>query len=63
MTHDKEFEEIYNLRIELLSDSPSFIFLWVGSENLERGRELLKKWGYKRCEDIVWIKQNKKGEC
>lgn len=23
------------------------------------GRELFKRWGYKRCEDIVWAKTNK----
>jgi mRNA (2'-O-methyladenosine-N6-)-methyltransferase len=54
------FEDIMNLKLECLGDSPSFMFLWVGSENLERGRELFRKWGYKRCEDIVWIKTNKK---
>jgi len=56
------FEEIMNLKIEHIADSPSFMFLWVGSQNLEAGRELFKKWGYKRCEDIVWIKTNKKGD-
>lgn len=54
------FEDILNLKVECLGDSPSFMFLWVGTENLERGRELFRKWGYKRCEDIVWIKSNKK---
>jgi N6-adenosine-specific RNA methylase IME4 len=29
---------------------------------LDRGRQLLLKWGYRRCEDIVWIKTNKKWE-
>lgn len=33
--------------------------MWVGSEHLEHGRELFKIWGYKRCEDIVWVKTNK----
>jgi len=54
------FEEIINLRIESLADNPSFLFLWVGSyEGLELGRMALKKWGFRRCEDIVWIKTNK----
>ena len=53
------FEEIYNLKVEHLGEASSFMFLWVGSENLEKGRELFRKWGYKRCEDIVWIKTNK----
>ncbi|CAG8695205.1 11960_t:CDS:2 [Gigaspora margarita] len=43
--------------------NPSFIFIWSGdSEGLDRGRQLLLKWGYRRCEDIVWIKTNKKWE-
>jgi mRNA (2'-O-methyladenosine-N6-)-methyltransferase len=36
--------------------------MWVGSgagEGLERGREVLGKWGYRRCEDVVWVKTNK----
>ncbi|GAA5939277.1 Kar4p [Sporobolomyces koalae] len=34
----------------------------VGTDGigLERGRELLASWGYRRCEDIVWLKTNKK---
>lgn len=52
-------EELAGLRVEDLADEPSFIFLWVGSEHLENGRDLLKKWGFKRCEDIVWAKTNK----
>ena len=54
------FEDILNLRVDLLADTPSFLFLWVGSsEGLDLGRILLKKWGFRRCEDIVWIKVNK----
>ncbi len=54
------FEEIINLRVETLADNPSFLFLWVGSnEGLELGRYALKKWGFRRCEDIVWVKTNK----
>ena len=36
--------------------------MWVGSgagDGLERGREVLAKWGYRRCEDVVWVKTNK----
>ena len=45
-----------------LAAEPSFVFLWVGSgagDGLERGREVLAKWGYRRCEDVVWIKTNR----
>ncbi|KAJ7969910.1 methyltransferase-like protein 1 [Quillaja saponaria] len=54
------FEEIMNLKIEAIADTPSFIFLWVGDGvGLEQGRQCLKKWGYRRCEDICWVKTNK----
>ena len=54
------FDEIINLKVENLADNPSFLFLWVGSyEGLDLGRIVLKKWGFRRCEDIVWIKTNK----
>ncbi|KAJ4739924.1 N6-adenosine-methyltransferase subunit METTL14 [Rhynchospora pubera] len=55
------FDEIMNLKIEAIADTPSFIFLWVGDGvGLEQGRACLKKWGFRRCEDICWVKTNKK---
>ncbi|KAL3520733.1 hypothetical protein ACH5RR_018882 [Cinchona calisaya] len=54
------FQEIMNLKIEAIADTPSFIFLWVGDGvGLEQGRQCLKKWGFRRCEDICWVKTNK----
>ncbi|KAJ3682532.1 hypothetical protein LUZ60_015105 [Juncus effusus] len=54
-------EEIMNLKLEAIADTPSFIFLWVGDGvGLEQGRQCLKKWGFRRCEDICWVKTNKK---
>jgi len=53
------FEEIAKLDIESITDIPSFLFLWVGAENLELGRDLFRRWNFKRCEDIVWVKTNK----
>ncbi|KAH7107053.1 MT-A70-domain-containing protein [Auriculariales sp. MPI-PUGE-AT-0066] len=56
------FDTLSQLPIPSLSADPGFIFLWVGSgagDALERGREVLAKWGYRRCEDIVWVKTNK----
>nr|GEW46421.1 methyltransferase-like protein 1 [Tanacetum cinerariifolium] len=53
-------EEIMELKIEAIADTPSFIFLWVGDGvGLEQGRQCLKKWGFRRCEDICWVKTNK----
>ncbi|KAM3345545.1 N6-adenosine-methyltransferase non-catalytic subunit MTB [Capsicum galapagoense] len=54
------FEDIMNLKIEAIADTPSFVFLWVGDGvGLEQGRQCLKKWGFRRCEDICWVKTNK----
>ncbi len=36
------------------------MFLWVASEHLDDGRAIFKSWGLKRCDDIVWIKSNRK---
>ncbi|KAF9554800.1 MT-A70-domain-containing protein, partial [Agrocybe pediades] len=56
------WDNLQDLAIPSLAGDPSFVFLWVGSgagEGLERGREVLAKWGYRRCEDVVWVKTNK----
>lgn len=47
--------------MRLISSDPGFVFLWVGqsdTDGLEKGREALLKWGFRRCEEIVWIKKN-----
>ncbi|KAF9445983.1 MT-A70-domain-containing protein [Macrolepiota fuliginosa MF-IS2] len=56
------WDQLQELPIPSLAADPSFVFLWVGSGaggGLERGREILAKWGYRRCEDVVWVKTNK----
>ncbi|KAF9006944.1 MT-A70-domain-containing protein [Cyathus striatus] len=56
------WEHLQELPIPNLAADPSFIFLWIGSgagDALERGREVLARWGYRRCEDVVWVKTNK----
>eukprot|EP00494_Astrolonche_serrata_P030083 UN30350 len=46
-----------NLNVQDVADEPSFLFLWVGScEGLNQGRRLLKKWGFRQCEVICWLK-------
>ena len=55
------WDHLQDLPIPSLAGDPSFVFLWVGSGaggGLERGREILAKWGYRRCEDVVWVKTN-----
>lgn len=53
------FEEILELRIADVSATPGFCFLWCGSQHVEQGTACLLKWGYRRIEDIVWLKTNK----
>jgi hypothetical protein len=54
------YNDVANLDIEAVAANPSFIWIWCGnSQNVSRGRQLLTKWGYRRCEDLVWVKTNK----
>ncbi|XP_070804503.1 N(6)-adenosine-methyltransferase non-catalytic subunit METTL14 isoform X1 [Pituophis catenifer annectens] len=54
------WDDIMKLDIEEIAAPRSFVFLWCGSgEGLDLGRVCLRKWGYRRCEDICWIKTNK----
>jgi len=53
--------ELEKLNIPAVAANPCFLFLWVGNggDGLEQGRELFRKWGFRRSEDIVWVKTNK----
>lgn len=53
------WDEILSLDIGEIAAHRSFIFLWCGSsEGLDIGRNCLRKWGFRRCEDICWIRTN-----
>ncbi|XP_037957915.1 N6-adenosine-methyltransferase non-catalytic subunit [Teleopsis dalmanni] len=53
------WDEIQNLDVGEVAAHRSFVFLWCGSsEGLDMGRNCLKKWGFRRCEDICWIRTN-----
>ncbi|KAI0318200.1 MT-A70-domain-containing protein [Amylostereum chailletii] len=55
------WDHLQELPIPQLAADPSFVFLWVGSgagDGLEKGREVLAKWGYRRCEDVCWLRTN-----
>ncbi|KAL7675325.1 hypothetical protein ACOME3_001588 [Neoechinorhynchus agilis] len=57
------WNEVMNLPIDQLAAPRSFVFLWCGlggGVGLDEGRECLRKWGFRRCEDICWIKTNKR---
>ena len=51
---------LHKMSLSQIAGNPSFIFIWCGSaEGLDMGRQCLRKWGFRRCEDICWIKTNK----
>lgn len=53
------FEQLSALRIPEIAEPQSFIFLWCGETHLEQARILFRKWGYRRVEDICWVKTNR----
>ncbi|XP_076034336.1 methyltransferase like 14 isoform X2 [Oratosquilla oratoria] len=54
-----DWQQIMELDIAQVAAPRSFIFLWCGSsEGLDLGRQCLRKWGFRRCEDICWIRTN-----
>lgn len=56
------WENTSDLPVRALSSDPGFVFLWVGrgdTDGLERGRECLAKWGFRRCEDLIFVKRNR----
>ncbi|KZS17486.1 N6-adenosine-methyltransferase non-catalytic subunit isoform X1 [Daphnia magna] len=53
------WDQIMELDIGEVAAPRSFIFLWCGSsDGLDLGRVCLRRWGFRRCEDICWIKTN-----
>ena len=55
-------DELAQLKVGAIAENPSFLFIWVGSaEGLDHGRALMSAWGFRRCEDICWLKTNKQG--
>lgn len=46
-----------HLPIAKLQDE-GVIFLWVTGRAMEMGRECLAAWGYRRADEIIWIKVN-----
>jgi N6-adenosine-specific RNA methylase IME4 len=59
------FVGTYLARAPKTAVQPSDWVLWTldarcgSAEGLDAGRHCLRKWGFRRCEDICWIKTNK----
>lgn len=49
--------ELLNMGVAELQDD-GVIFMWVTGRALELGRELLAKWGYRRVDELIWVKTN-----
>ena len=50
-------DEMKSLNIGKLQDD-GVIFLWVTGRAMEVGRECLKEWGYRRTDELIWVKTN-----
>lgn len=50
-------DEMRTLNVPTLQ-TDGLIFLWVTGRAMELGRECLELWGYKRVEEIIWVKTN-----
>lgn len=52
------FEQIRELKIEEIAATPGFCFIWCGNKHVEQATACLIKWGFRRIEDICWLKTN-----
>lgn len=52
---------ISKMPIETLQKD-GFIFIWTINAKLHFALELMKHWGYKYCDEIVWVKQTVNGK-
>lgn len=50
-------DEMRNLNVPALQ-TDGLIFLWVTGRAMELGRECLELWGYRRVEELIWVKTN-----
>ncbi|KAF6020880.1 hypothetical protein EB796_020795 [Bugula neritina] len=50
-------DEMRSLNIPTLQDD-GYIFLWVTGRAMELGRQCLELWGYRRCDELIWVKTN-----
>ncbi|KAI8808154.1 MT-A70-domain-containing protein [Cladochytrium replicatum] len=50
-------DEMKQMAISTLQDD-GLLFLWVTGRATELGRECMETWGYRRVDELVWIKTN-----
>jgi len=49
--------EMRQMRVDLIQDE-GLLFLWVTGRAMELARECMEVWGYRRVEEIIWVKTN-----
>uniref|UniRef100_A0A914VC90 N(6)-adenosine-methyltransferase non-catalytic subunit METTL14 n=1 Tax=Plectus sambesii TaxID=2011161 RepID=A0A914VC90_9BILA len=57
-----DWDMIESMDIGSVAESRCFLWIWCGSspEGTTRARACLRRWGFRRCEDICWVKRNSK---
>ena len=54
-------DEMRQLPMPSLQPDWGILCLWVTGRAMELGRELFQQWGYKRVDELVWIKVSQLG--
>lgn len=52
---------IFDIPVDKMQ-SDGFIFIWVINAKFKIALDLMKKWGYEYCDEIVWVKQTVNGK-
>jgi len=56
-----ELIDIYKLNVEKISSPNAILFMWVTYPFLDKGFEVIKRWGFKyKTVGFTWIKMNKR---
>jgi mRNA (2'-O-methyladenosine-N6-)-methyltransferase len=54
-------DEMRQLPLPSLQPDWGILCLWVTGRAMELGRELFQQWGYKRVDELVWVKTSQLG--
>ncbi|ORM39712.1 N6-adenosine-methyltransferase subunit METTL14 [Babesia sp. Xinjiang] len=49
---------IEHIPVDKIVDAMSFCFIWCDYHTLDDARNALRQWGFRKCEDICWLKTN-----
>ncbi|BFZ64926.1 hypothetical protein YB2330_006082 [Saitoella coloradoensis] len=56
-------DETLRMPVETLQEGGGLLLLWVTGRALEVGRQAMQSWGYRRVDEVVWVKVNQLGRC